>query len=86
MGCNSKRTDVYTLQTHWCSPTGYNVTEDLRQQKQGGEIIAAAFSDRFAVLLTAAMTTPFIHRGKGVWRMNTSYLIEQHFQDKIKDA
>lgn len=50
------------------------------------EIIAAVFTDRLAVLLTAAMTTPFIHRAKGVWRMNTSYLIEQHFQDKIEEA
>ena len=38
------------------------------------------------VLLRVAMSTPFIHRGKGVWRMNISYLNELPFQNKIKEA
>jgi exonuclease III len=58
------------------------VTEDLRRQKQGMETIAAAFTDHLAVLLRMAMTTPFIHRGRGIWRMNISYLNDLPFKTR----
>jgi len=79
------------IYTHY-TPTGaarldrIYITEDLRQQKQGVETIAAAFTDHLAVLLKVAMTTSFIHEGKGLWRMNPCYLNELPFQDKILEA
>jgi len=48
--------------------------------------VAAAFTDHVSVLLRIDMDTPIIHTGKGLWRMNTSYLNEQPFRDKVKGA
>jgi len=48
--------------------------------------VAAAFTDHLAVLLRIDMDAPYIHIGKGVWRMKTSYLNVQPFRDKIKGS
>jgi len=62
------------------------VTDELRRNKQGVETIAAAFTDHLAVLLWINISTPIIHRGRGRWRMNTSFLNDMPFRLGIKDA
>jgi len=60
------------------------VSDSIRKNKQGVETLAAAFTDHLAVILRVQLSIPFTHWGRGRWCMNTSYLVESHFQDKLK--
>jgi len=75
--------------THY-TPTGaarldrIYATENILNNKQGIETIAAAFTDHMAVLARINLLIPFIHRGRGRWSMNTSLLDDKQFRDAIK--
>jgi hypothetical protein len=58
------------------------ITENLKRRKQGVAKVAAAFSDHFVVILRLSIDVPVARRGRGCWRMNTSFLCESTFQDK----
>ena len=62
------------------------MTKGLRRNKQGVETIAVAFTDHLAVYLRVNLAFPFIHRGRGRWRMNVSYLSDRDFQGKVPVA
>ena len=46
---------------------------------QGVESTAAAFTDHLAVMLGVSLCAPCTTRGNGYWRMNPTYLDDQHF-------
>jgi endonuclease/exonuclease/phosphatase family metal-dependent hydrolase len=54
------------------------LSRQLMKSKQGVETIAAAFTDYLAVMIRVSLSTPCTTRGKGYWRMNPTYLDEQH--------
>ena len=60
------------------------VSDSIRKNNQGFETLAAPFTDHLAVLLRVQLSIPFTHRERGRWCMNTSYLAESHFRDKLK--
>ena len=62
------------------------LTEGLYRNKQGKETIAVAFSDHMAVLLRIDLSIPFVHRGRGRWQMNTSFLKDRTVQQKISET
>jgi hypothetical protein len=64
----------------------YNITEGLCRNKQGVETLAVAFSDHMAVLLRVYLTIPFVHRGRGRWRINIFYLAERAVQKKVSEG
>jgi exonuclease III len=54
------------------------LSRQLLKSKQGVETIAAAFTDHLAVMLRVSLSTPCTTQGKGYWRMNPTYLDDQH--------
>ena len=61
-------------------------TDDIRKQKTGVETLVAAFTDHLAVLLRVHLSISFTRRGRGRWYLNTSYLVDPKFQDKLKTS
>jgi len=59
-------------------------TDSIRKHKQGVETLVAAFTDHLAVLLRVQLSIPFTSRGIGRWYLNTSYLDDSKFQDKLE--
>ena len=84
LGRTSKQTYTHYTPTGATPLVTIYVTEDLQRQKQGVKTTAAAFTDHLAVMLKVVSTTTFIYRGRGIWRMNISYLNYLPFQGKIK--
>jgi len=62
-----------------------SVTHDLRRRQQGAEMVAAAFTDHFTVILRLNMDVPCSPRGKGYWRMNVSFLGDTSFLQTTKE-
>ena len=60
------------------------LTRQLLTSKQGVESIAAAFTDHLAVILRVSLSAPCTTRGKGYWRMNPTFLDDQHFLRTFK--
>ena len=60
------------------------LTRQLLTSKQGVESIAAAFTDHLAAILRVSLSAPCTTRGKGYWRMNPTYLDDQHFLRTFK--
>jgi len=62
------------------------LSEDLLCNKQGGETIAAAFTDHLAVLIRIKLATPIILRGRCRRCMNTSLLKDAPSRRKLRAA
>jgi len=62
------------------------MTESLCRNKQGVETLTVAFSNHMAVFLRVNLAIPFVHRSRGKWQMNTSYLEDRAVQEKIPEA
>jgi hypothetical protein len=54
------------------------------QQKQGVEVLAAAFTDHFALLLRISVATPIPAHRRGCWRMNTFILGDAGFTHSLQ--
>jgi hypothetical protein len=55
------------------------LSRQLLKSKHGVELIAAAFTVHPAVILRVSLSAPCPTRGKDYWRINPTYLDDQHF-------
>ena len=60
------------------------ISRQLLKSKQGLESLTAAYTDHLAVMLRVSFSAPFTTRGKGYWRMNPTYMDDQHFLQTLR--
>jgi len=75
--------------THY-SPMGTSridriyTTKGLSNKKICVETVAAAFTDHLSVVKLLSVDVPIVRPGKGFWKMNTSILSDEAFQEKLR--
>jgi hypothetical protein len=87
MGHIDRTDSFHTLHATWGLADRQNIiipaTSDI---KKGMESLVTAFTDHLAVVLHMTIHIPHATRGKGLWRMNVSYVVDTHFTAILTEA
>jgi len=59
-------------------------TKEMSDKKIGLETVAAPFTDHLSAVMRLSVDVPIVRRGKGFWKMNTSILSEEVFEERLR--